>query len=166
MKDKPASLVILLHGRGGSGAGLLRVAATWGDQLPGARIVAPDGPLHAEQGKGYQWFSAVGVSDGNRGQRVMSARPLFDRDIKEIVTAHGFADRLDRVILFGFSQGAILSLDALTSGRWPVAGVVGFAGKLVPTTPMQPSLATRVRLVQGRPTRSFARTKASRRRKP
>ncbi len=145
-----SALVILLHGRGGSGAGLLRVAAGWGAELPGARIEAPEGPMRSsEHGHGRQWFSVAGVSPENRSQRVMAARAGFNEAVSEVVELHGFADRLDRVVLFGFSQGAIMSLDALMSGRWPVAGVVAFAGRLVPTMPTEPSRTTRVCLIHG-----------------
>jgi len=49
----------------------------------------------------------------------------------EILAMHDMADRLDRVALVGFSQGAMMALDALASGRWPVATVVAFSGRLM-----------------------------------
>jgi phospholipase/carboxylesterase len=36
------------------------------------------------------------------------------------IEKHGFAGRFDRIAFFGFSQGAIMALDAVASGRWPV----------------------------------------------
>lgn len=46
------------------------------------------------------------------------------------MAAHGLTGQPERVALAGFSQGAIMALDALASGRWPVAGVVAFCGRL------------------------------------
>jgi phospholipase/carboxylesterase len=36
------------------------------------------------------------------------------------IEKHGFAGRFDRIAFFGVSQGAIMALDAVASGRWPV----------------------------------------------
>ncbi|MNL59224.1 putative hydrolase [compost metagenome] len=42
-----------------------------------------------------------------------------------------------------------MSLDAVASGRWPVAAVVGFSGRLATEKPLAPSMATRILLVHG-----------------
>ncbi len=118
----------------------LRSARRWQSFLPDAVFVAPDAPEPFEAGgSGRQWFSIVGVSDANREERVLKARAGFDRVVAREIERAGFAGRLDRVALFGFSQGAILSLDALADGRWPVAAVVAASGRLV--TPVGPNAA-------------------------
>ena len=53
-------------------------------------------------------------------------------------------------MLVGFSQGAIMALDLLVSGRWPVAGVVAFSGRLATPMPWQPQPGTSALLVHGR----------------
>lgn len=54
--------------------------------------------------------------------------------MEEIVKREGFGDDLDRVAFVGVSKGAIVALDAVTSGRWKVGAVVSFAG-LMPLPP-------------------------------
>ncbi len=125
------SLVVFLHGVGASGADLAPLAEPLSAVLPAAAFAAPDAPTRFDGGgPGRQRFSVAGVSADNRQQRVEQAREGFDRVVSAALAERGFAGRLDRVALFGFSQGAIMALDAIASGRWPVAAVVAASGRL------------------------------------
>ena len=122
------ALVILLHGVNARGRDVARIAAGW--RLPGTTVVAPDAPFASDQSPGARmWFSLAGITAENRPGRVVAARAAFDAVIGDAVRAAGLHGRLDRVALVGFSQGTIMALDAVASGRWPVAGVVGFSGR-------------------------------------
>ena len=59
-------------------------------------------------------------------------RSAFDDTIGRELRRAGFEARLDRVAFVGVSQGAIIALDAVASGRWPVGALVTFAGLLPP----------------------------------
>lgn len=144
------SLVIMLHGVGSSGADLEPLAAAWTGLLPETAFVAPDAPYPFDLAPtGRQWFSVSGVTPANRPARVVKARAGFDAVVSGIVAAHGLAGRLDRVALLGFSQGSIMALDALATGRWPVAGVVAFSGRLSSPPPISPARMTRAILIHG-----------------
>jgi phospholipase/carboxylesterase len=142
-------LVVMLHGVGSSGADLAPLADAWRDDLPGAVFVSPNAPSPSSFGSGYQWFSVAGVTEDNRSGRIKDARADFDATISAIIKDNGFADRLDEVALVGFSQGTIMALDAVGSGRWPVGAVVGFSGRLASPAPLTPAISTPVLLVHG-----------------
>lgn len=142
-------LVIMLHGVGSSGSDLAPLADLWRASLPGAVFVSPDAPERSSFGSGYQWFSVAGVTEDNRSARIKDARASFDETITTIIEQNGFADRLDHVALVGFSQGTIMALDAVASGRWPVGAVVGFSGRLASPLPLQPAVGTPLLLVHG-----------------
>jgi phospholipase/carboxylesterase len=142
-------LVILLHGVGSNGADLAPLGESWKPRLPGAVFVSPNAPERSSFGSGYQWFSVAGVTEDNRPARITAARPAFDAVISEIIAQNGYSDNLDRVVFVGFSQGTIMSLDAIASGRWPVAAVVGFSGRLASEAPLTPATGTKVLLVHG-----------------
>ena len=74
----------------------------------------------------------------------------------------GFAGRLDRVALLGFSQGAILSLDALADGRWPVAAVVAASGRLVTPVGPKAAVSTPVLILHGERDEVIAAAEAGR----
>ncbi|TBW34865.1 phospholipase [Siculibacillus lacustris] len=150
MPANPAPLVVLLHGVGASGRDLFPIAELIRSRLPGATAVAPDAPFAFDGGgAGRQWFSIAGVTEANRAARIAAAREAFDRTIATAIAAAGLTDRLDRVAFVGFSQGTIMTLDAVASGRWPIAAAVGFAGRLASPEPLTPSLATRLLLLHG-----------------
>lgn len=141
------SLVILLHGVGSSGADIGGLEPVLAPGLPNTRFAAPDAP--GRFNIGHQWFSIIGVTEENRPDRVLAARPAFDSLIAETISRAGFNARLDRVAFVGFSQGSIMALDAFASGRWPVAGIVAFSGRLASPKPLTPNSQTRLLLVHG-----------------
>jgi phospholipase/carboxylesterase len=143
------ALIILLHGVGSNGLNMMALAEAWRASLPGTVFAAPDGPFAFEHGPGRQWFSIAGVTDQNRPQRIAAARSAFDQVIRAQLEQHGFEDRLDRVAFVGFSQGSMMLLDAVVSGRWPVAAGVAFSGRLASPPPFEPSHGTKLLLLHG-----------------
>jgi len=144
------SLVIFLHGVGSRGSDLSVLASFWQPRLPGARFVGPDAPFPFDGGgSGFQWFSLNGVTPENRPARIQAAREAFDSTLTRLIAQHNMADRLDRVALVGFSQGSIMALDAVLRGRWPVAAVAAFSGRLASPPPYQPAANSRVMLIHG-----------------
>ncbi len=132
------NLVILLHGVGSNGADLAPLGDAWAQALPGTVFASPNAPERSSFGHGYQWFSVAGVTPENRAERILGGRAGFDALISSIIAEKGFADKLDRVAFVGFSQGTIMSLDAVASGRFPVGAVVGFSGRLASPKPLTP----------------------------
>jgi phospholipase/carboxylesterase len=143
--DSNSHLVILLHGIGASGAQLMPLASSWRSGLPGARFAAPDAPFHHP--RGHEWFAVDGSQ--LRPDRIQSVREAFDRTVSEIVEREGFGKAHDRIAFVGVSQGAIVGLDAVATGRWQIGALVSFAGLLPPTEISQKSKGTPVLLVHG-----------------
>ncbi len=140
-------LVILLHGVGSNGANMAALGRALAPALPGFVFESPDAPHGG--GPRREWFSVIGVTEANRPERVGAARPGFDAVIANQIERHGFSDALDRVVLLGFSQGSIMALDALASGRWPVGAIVAFSGRLASPPPLTPATGTPLLLVHG-----------------
>ncbi|WP_325051679.1 alpha/beta hydrolase [Sinorhizobium medicae] len=108
-------LIIFLHGIGASGQQLAPLASTWSAQLPTTAFATPDAPYRNGYG-GHQWFKVDGMQlDPGR---IREARDGFDRTIRDVITKEGFDDRLDQVGFVGVSQGAIVALDGVATGRW------------------------------------------------
>lgn len=140
-------LVILLHGVGSNGANMAVLGRALAHALPGFVFESPDAP-HGS-GPHREWFSVIGVTEANRPGRVVAARPGFDAAVAALIAKHGYSNALDRVALLGFSQGSIMALDALASGRWPVGAVVAFSGRLASPPPLAPATGTPLLLVHG-----------------
>ncbi|MDG6094946.1 dienelactone hydrolase family protein [Acetobacter sp. AN02] len=148
-------LIIFLHGVGSSGAAFDPLITHWRRTMPGLSFAAPDAPFPfdmdpAAAGSGArQWFSIRDVTEGNRAERTRAARAALDDVLKDCLEREGFTGREDRVVLAGFSQGAIMALDVVMSGRWSFAGVVAFSGRLVPAEGGTPATGTPVLLLHG-----------------
>lgn len=143
------SLVVLLHGFGSSGSRLAPLRTDWWQRLPGTDFAAPDAPFVVGGGRGRQWFDNPGREVADTTRLVTGARAAFDEVLRGILDMHELSDRLDRVALVGFSQGAVMALDAVASGRCPVAAVVAFSGRLASPWPLTPARNTQVMLVHG-----------------
>jgi phospholipase/carboxylesterase len=129
--SKPHRLVIFLHGIGGSGSVMAAIGSSWKSALTDTKFVAPDAPFARRSG-GHQWFD---VDDHVlRPDRIQAARRSFDDLVSRIVKREGFENDLDKVAFVGVSQGAIMGLDAVSSGRWRIGAFVSFAG-LLPLPP-------------------------------
>ncbi|MBB4196903.1 hypothetical protein CCR94_10410 [Rhodoblastus sphagnicola] len=122
-------LIILLHGVHADGANLLPLKDFLLAELAGVDVVAPDAPFPTPLG--FQWFSLDGVTPENRPGRIVAARAAFDALLKPLIAGR-------KTALFGFSQGGMMALDLLVTGRWPVAAVAGFSTRLASPPPFTP----------------------------
>ncbi len=144
------ALVVFLHGVGSDGDDLAPIGQHWMPLLPDVVFAAPNAPYAFEQGFGYQWFSLTDVTVENRPQRVRKARAAFDATLSEMMAQHDLANQWEKLILVGFSQGSIMALDALAEGRYPLAGVVAFSGRLAFDGALTPRPYTPALLIHGR----------------
>jgi len=139
-------LILCLHGLGASGAQIKPVADSWRRHLPNATLVTPDAPLKRSYG-GHQWFKVDGMQLDP--VRIQEARDAFDRTIGGIIRREGFDGKKGSIAFVGVSQGAIVALEAVASGRWKVGALVAFSGLLPSTTISRSGSQTPVLLVHG-----------------
>tara|TARA_B110000008_G_scaffold144351_1_gene146113 strand:+ start:6932 stop:7582 length:651 start_codon:yes stop_codon:yes gene_type:complete len=131
------SLVVFLHGYGADGADLLNLADSLKIHLPNTIFMSPDAPNKSTMNPfGYEWFPIPRL-DGSSLENAKKGRDeatkelnLFLNEIKE-----NTGIPFERIFLFGFSQGCMMSLHLAPRKNEKIAGVVGIAGML-----MQPEL--------------------------
>lgn len=127
--DKPAWLMVLLHGVGASADDLAGLADYWADDLPSVAFAALAGHEPFDGGgPGRQWFSISGITATNRTTRVEAALPLLRERLTRELERHGLGP--DRLILVGFSQGTIMSLGIAAADPAGCALVIGYSGRL------------------------------------
>ena len=146
------SLIVLLHGVGGTPADMAPLAALIAAHDPHARVAAPPAAVPCDRGgAGHQWFSVDGITEENRPGRIDAALPAFVATIEALQRAHGVGP--GATVLAGFSQGAIMAL-AACKGRYLARHVVGIAGRFAPL-PDAWERRTAVSLVHGRMDRTM-----------
>jgi phospholipase/carboxylesterase len=138
----PEQLIVLLHGWGSAGAVMAPLAQALRAEFPQAALLAPDAP-HAFEGggPGRQWFSVHGIGDENRPARVAAALPPLLDWLRTQQARLGVAPAA--TALGGFSQGAILALEAAVHADGIAGRVLAFAGRfatLPETAPRETTL--------------------------
>lgn len=127
----PTLLFLLFHGVGGTPWDLSPVMDRLLAEYPDAAFVALPGPDAFDGipggGAGRQWFSVREIHDFNRPQRVAAAMPAFVRAVREQQARFGMD--WGRTALVGFSQGAIMALEAVQAEPRLAGRVIAFAGR-------------------------------------
>lgn len=111
--SKPASpdgLVLLFHGVGSTAANLVPLAQLIARHKPGTMVVSVSAAQPSSLGAGREWFSVAGITEENRPARIVQAMPSFQRAVAQWQGEAGVAAA--QTTLIGFSQGAIMSLEA------------------------------------------------------
>ena len=127
------SVVVFLHGYGADGRDLLGLAEPLAPHLPSVAFYAPDAPEPCTGNPvGRQWFpipwldgSTEAAAETSMGRSVADLNAFLDRVLAE----EGLAP--ERLALFGFSQGTMMSLHVAPRRAEPFACVVGFSGRLL-----------------------------------
>ncbi|WP_415402692.1 alpha/beta hydrolase [Tateyamaria sp. SN3-11] len=127
------SIVVFLHGYGANGADLLGLADPLAEHLPDTLFVAPDAP-EAIPGfpGGYQWFPIPWI-DGSSEEEAERGLNAASEDLNAFLDALMVDEDVlpEQVVLFGFSQGTMMSLHVAPRREDPVAGIVAFSGRLL-----------------------------------
>jgi phospholipase/carboxylesterase len=147
---RPKRLVILLHGLGADGNDLIGLAPYWAPLLPDAEFLAPNAPFPCDMAPyGHQWFSVQDRSPAAVLAGVRAAAPVLDGFIDEALAERSLDDA--DLALVGFSQGTMMSLFVGLRRARPVAGILGYSGRLLAPELLAQELRSRpsVLLVHG-----------------
>jgi phospholipase/carboxylesterase len=143
---RPSRLVILLHGLGADGNDLIGLAPHWAPLLPTAEFLSPNAPFPCDMAPyGYQWFSAQDRSPAAVLAGVRAAAPFLEAFIDDALAERGLDDAA--LALVGFSQGTMMSLFVGLRRAKPVAGIVGFSGRLLSPEILAEELRSRPRML-------------------
>ncbi len=126
----PELLFLLFHGVGATAEHMTVLAQRLAQEYPQAAVLCIDAPddFDAAPGSGgKQWFSIQGITDDNRPQRVAAALPRFVAAVRALQLR--FAMDWPRTALFGFSQGAIMALEAVQAEPALAGRVLAFSGR-------------------------------------
>lgn len=141
------TLFIIAHGVGSNKENMAPLGEALHAAFPDACCVVVDGfePFDFG-GNGRQWFSVQNVTEDTRPQRIAAALPAFI-DMVERLQQHYCVESANTVLV-GFSQGTIMSLEAIKAKDGLVGQVLGFSGRYA-TLPEQAPERTAIHLLHG-----------------
>ena len=128
-----SSVVMFLHGYGADGNDLLGLSEPLAPHMPDTVFIAPNAPDRSMANPmGFQWFPIPwidGSSESAAGEGLLQAARRLDTFIDKVLADEGLSP--DRLLLFGFSQGTMIGLHVAPRRADPLAGIVGFSGRLM-----------------------------------
>jgi phospholipase/carboxylesterase len=142
-------LVLLLHGLDSDETDLRSVGERLALEYPEALVASLRAPHRGRGGRGYQWFSAEDIDDTNRVERVAAELPSFVTTVQRWQRDAALGP--EATVLIGFSQGAIMVLEAASHvGDEVLAGrIVSLAGRYARLPPSTPG-GTTLYLIHGK----------------
>ncbi|MBV7485857.1 esterase [Bordetella sp. BOR01] len=140
-------LFVLLHGVGGMPQDMEPLAQALRAAFPQAAILVPPGfEPYDGAARGRQWFSTRGVDEGNRIERVAHALPALVDYIRAAQARLGLLQ--SDTALAGFSQGAVMALEAVQAHDGLAGRVLAFSGRYAQLPKSAPQYTT-IHLLHG-----------------
>jgi len=126
--DKAAvQLMLLCHGLGADAHDMLPLGKVLAAEFPRACIISLAATEACDFGSGRQWFSVREMDETQRPARVAAALPAFLAAVAHWQQETGLD--VEATALIGFSQGAIMALEAAQQQPVPAGRVVALAGR-------------------------------------
>ena len=118
----PKQIVFLLHGYGADGADLIDLSSPFSMVLPYAKFISPDAPFDCKMSPtGKEWFPIEEIPKG----AINASNELLNL-IKNECNKENL--KFENVLLIGFSQGAMMSIQSLLLSDYNFLGIIGYSG--------------------------------------
>lgn len=131
MQD-PKYVMVLLHGYGSNADDLISLAPDFAEVLPDTIFVSPNAPFNFEggfMGGAYQWYSLLDRSTEALAQGYLKAAPILEEYIESVQKRYGVES--NQIILSGFSQGGMMTLEFGAHYGKKLAALLSFSGYIL-----------------------------------
>ena len=127
---KVKNAIILLHGYGGDGKDISMLSFNWKRYLPNTVFICPNGhePCAINQ-LGFQWFDLTNDDSEYILEQTKKAEKKLNKFIDEIKNEYNLQN--NKIILSGFSQGCMMSINLGLTSDHEFNCIVGFSGKII-----------------------------------
>jgi phospholipase/carboxylesterase len=145
-KQKPKNAVILCHGYGGDGNDISILANYWKNYLPDTIFLCPNAPEKcAVSSVGYQWFDLMDQSK----QQILTKSLVAEMKLNQLIDEVKVRNNLDanKIILGGFSQGCMISLQTGIKRKDKINSIIGYSGKIIDTEHLSKNIVSRPKVI-------------------
>ena len=141
-KDKIKNVIILLHGYGGDGADISSIAYTWRRFIDNTVFLCPDGPQTCKLNpNGFQWFDLSIDDQSYIIEETKKAEKILLNYIEQIKERYVLKN--SQIILAGFSQGCMMSINLGLISNRSFKSVIGFSGKIIDRNDLQKRIVSK-----------------------
>ena len=130
-KDKDINnVVVLLHGYGGDGKDISMLSLNWKRYMPNTIFICPNGhEICSINPSGYQWFDLSKDDPNYILNESLKAEKKIIKFLDEIKEKYNVENK--QIILSGFSQGCMMSINVGLTANQDFCCIVGFSGKII-----------------------------------
>ena len=144
-KDKIKNVIILLHGYGGDGADISSIAYTWRRFIDNTVFICPDGPQTCKLNpNGFQWFDLSIDDQSYIIEEAKKAEKILLNYIEQIKERYVLKN--SQIILSGFSQGCMMSINLGLISNQSFKSVIGFSGKIIDRNDLQKRIVSKTNI--------------------
>ena len=142
LKAKPKNAVILCHGYGGDGKDISILAGYWRTYLPDTIFICPDAPEKCEASpSGFQWFDLTDQDPEQILSKSLVAENKLNKLIDEV--KEGYNLLANQIIIGGFSQGSMISLQTGIKRKDKINSILGYSGKIIDLEHLSKNIVSR-----------------------
>lgn len=123
----PDLLYLLFHGADATAEQMVPLARQLATEYPQAAVLCVQAPDRDGGTEGLHWFPVDQVDEANCSGRVSAAMPAFIATVRALQAR--FAMSWERTALAGFSQGALMALEAVQAEPMLAGRVLAFSGR-------------------------------------
>ena len=128
--DEIKNAVILLHGYGGDGKDISLLTLNWRRFLKNTVFLCPNGHEKCEINPiGFQWFDLSKNDEEYILKKSLEAENIIKNFIEQVKSRYKLSN--SKIVLSGFSQGCMMSINAGMTSDEEFSCIVGFSGKII-----------------------------------
>ena len=128
--DEIKNAVILLHGYGGDGKDISLLTLNWRRFLKNTVFLCPNGHEKCEINPiGFQWFDLSKDDEEYILKKSLEAENIIKNFIEQVKSRYKLSN--SKIVLSGFSQGCMMSINAGITSDEEFSCIVGFSGKII-----------------------------------
>ena len=140
--QNPENAVILCHGYGGDGKDISILAGYWKTYLPDTIFICPDAPEKCEASpSGFQWFDLTDQDPEQILSKSLVAENKLNKLIDEV--KEGYNLLANQIIIGGFSQGSMISLQTGIKRKDKINSILGYSGKIIDLEHLSKNIVSR-----------------------
>ena len=144
--NNPKNAVILCHGYGGDGNDISILANYWRTYLPDTIFICPDAPEKcAASPLGFQWFDLMDQTPEQVLAKSLVAENKLNKLIDEVKKNNNL--KASEIIIGGFSQGCMISLQTGLKRKDTINSVIGYAGRIIDTQHLSENINSRPKII-------------------
>ena len=144
--DEIKNAVILLHGYGGDGKDISLLTLNWRRFLKNTVFLCPNSHEKCQiNPSGFQWFDLSKDDEEYVLKKSLEAENMIKKFIEEVKNKYNLTN--SNIVLSGFSQGCMMSINTGITSKEEFNCIVGFSGKIINKNNLQSRIKNKSKLL-------------------